>query len=203
MLKIIQKGGRDSYWRKNKNSIMTIFSVFIVLIISGCTTNKVEDENGINNVDWLSNYSPVHNIGNGTNDFWVDYPSENPDSGQSVTHLSWVNESLEKGCMLFVVHITGCVTCQPQADRVIKLAENELGIVTIERPIDRVELYNADECFLTGTAANVTPVAEIDRRQIGKGEVGEITKKLQRLYSDVIRGDNPKYIDWCTAVYKI
>jgi branched-chain amino acid aminotransferase len=87
-------------------------------------------------------------------------------------------------------------------DTVIKLAQDELGIETIERKIERDELYTADECFLTGTAAHLTPVAEIDDRQIGGGEIGEITKKLQELYFEVIRGNNPKYIDWCTPVYK-
>jgi len=84
----------------------------------------------------------------------------------------------------------------------IELAKNELGIETIERHVDRVELYTADECFLTGTAANITPVAEIDGRKIGNGEIGEITKKLQKIYSEVIRGNNPKYLSWCTPVYK-
>jgi len=87
-------------------------------------------------------------------------------------------------------------------DTAIKLAQNELGIETIERNITRYELYTADECFLTGTAAHITPVAEIDHRKIGNGEIGQITKKLQKIYSDVIRGNNPKYLDWCTAVYK-
>jgi len=84
---------------------------------------------------------------------------------------------------------------------VIELAAKELGIETIERPIDRGELYVADECFLTGTAAHLTPVAEIDRRKIGDGEIGEITAKLQELYVRVIRGDHPKYMHWCTPVY--
>jgi branched-chain amino acid aminotransferase len=83
----------------------------------------------------------------------------------------------------------------------IKLAKEELGIETVERSIERCELYNADECFFTGTAAHITPIAEIDRRKIGSGEIGEITSKLQELYSEVIRGNNPKYLDWCTAVY--
>jgi branched-chain amino acid aminotransferase len=87
-------------------------------------------------------------------------------------------------------------------DTVIKLAQNELGIETIERQLDRSELYIAEECFLTGTAAHITPIAEIDHRQIGNGEIGDITKKLQQLYSQVIRGNNPKYLDWCTPVYK-
>jgi len=84
----------------------------------------------------------------------------------------------------------------------IELAEQELGIETIYRLIDRSELYTADECFLTGTAAHITPVSEVDHRQIGNGEIGEITGKLQKIYSDVIRGNNPKYLDWCTPVYE-
>jgi branched-chain amino acid aminotransferase len=87
-------------------------------------------------------------------------------------------------------------------DTVIKLAQNELGIETIERHIGRSELYTAEECFLTGTAAHITPVAEIDRRKIGNGEIGAITSRLQEIYSEVIRGHNPKYLEWCTPVYK-
>ena len=86
-------------------------------------------------------------------------------------------------------------------DTVIKLAKNELGIETAERPIDRGELYTAEECFLTGTAVHITPVAEIDRRQVGDGEIGAITGKLQQIYFEVIRGNNPKYLKWCTPVY--
>jgi branched-chain amino acid aminotransferase len=85
-------------------------------------------------------------------------------------------------------------------DTVIKLASWELGIETIERQIDRSELYIADECFLTGTAAHVTPVLEIDRRKVGDGKVGKISKELQDLYFDVVRGKNKKYSDWCTSV---
>jgi branched-chain amino acid aminotransferase len=87
-------------------------------------------------------------------------------------------------------------------DKVMELAEVELGIKTAERHVDRVELYSADECFLTGTAAHITPVAEIDRRKVGDGEIGEVTKKLQQIYFDVIKGNNPKYLSWCTPAYK-
>jgi branched-chain amino acid aminotransferase len=87
-------------------------------------------------------------------------------------------------------------------DTVIKLAQNELGIETIERQVDRNELYTADECFLTGTAAHITPTAEIDHRKIGNGEIGKVTSNLQEIYSRVIRGNYPKYLDWCTPVYK-
>ena len=87
-------------------------------------------------------------------------------------------------------------------DTVIELAQKELGIETIERQVDRSELYMAEECFLTGTAANITPVDEVDHRKIGNGEIGEITSQLQKIYSEVIRGNNQKYLDWCTPVYK-
>ena len=85
---------------------------------------------------------------------------------------------------------------------VITLARDLLGIDTIERPVDRSELYTAKECFLTGTAAHITPVAEIDHRNIGNGEIGEITKNLQEIYSEMIRGNHPKYLEWCTPAYK-
>jgi branched-chain amino acid aminotransferase len=87
-------------------------------------------------------------------------------------------------------------------DTVIKLAKDELGIETVERPIKLDELFSAEECFLTGTAAHVTAVGEIDHRQIADGKVGKITGKLQKLYFEIIRGNNPKYLDWCTPVYK-
>jgi len=87
-------------------------------------------------------------------------------------------------------------------DTVIKLAQKELGIETVERSVKLDELMAAEECFLTGTAAHLTPVGEIDHRPIANGKVGAITKKLQRLYFEVIRGNNPKYLDWCTPVYK-
>jgi len=87
-------------------------------------------------------------------------------------------------------------------DAIIKLAQKELGVETIERRICRSELYTAEECFLTGTAAHLTPVAEVDNYTIGNGEIGEITGKLQKLYSEVIRGRNPDYLDWCTPAYK-
>ena len=84
-------------------------------------------------------------------------------------------------------------------DTVIQLAKNELGIETVERHIDRSELYVADECFLTGTAAHVTPVVEIANRKVGKGAPGKLTKELQKLYFDVECGKNKKYLHWCSS----
>jgi branched-chain amino acid aminotransferase len=85
---------------------------------------------------------------------------------------------------------------------VMKLAEAELGIKTVERHIARVELYNADECFMTGTAAHITPIAEVDNRKVGDGEIGPVTRKLQKIYGDVIKGNHPGYLNMCTPVFK-
>jgi branched-chain amino acid aminotransferase len=87
-------------------------------------------------------------------------------------------------------------------DTVMQLARNELGIETVERSIDRAELYTAQECFLTGTAAHLTPVSEIDRRPLGDGKVGPVTAQLKKLFFDTIKGNLPRYMDWCTPVYK-
>jgi len=84
---------------------------------------------------------------------------------------------------------------------VIEIAKNEMKLEVIERPVERGELYTCDEAFYTGTAANVAPIAEIDHRLVGKGEIGPITQKLSDIYLDIIHGKNPKYMPWCTPVY--
>ena len=86
-------------------------------------------------------------------------------------------------------------------DSVTRLAREELGIPIVERPLARNELYVADEVFMTGTAAHVTPVLEIDYRPVADGEVGPITQRLRDLYFGAITGRNKKYLDWCTPVY--
>jgi branched-chain amino acid aminotransferase len=84
---------------------------------------------------------------------------------------------------------------------VIQLAKEELGIPTVERQIAKSELYASDEVFMTGTAAHLTPVVAVDRRPIGDGKIGPISKRLMELYFDAITGRNKKYIEWCTPVY--
>jgi branched-chain amino acid aminotransferase len=77
-------------------------------------------------------------------------------------------------------------------DTVLKLA-NDLNIPIERRRITRDEVYTADEAFFTGTAAEVTPIRDVDARIIGNGKRGEITEKLQSAYFDVVYGRNPKY----------
>jgi len=83
-------------------------------------------------------------------------------------------------------------------DTVIQLAQSELGLEVVERSINRSELYLADEVFLTGTAAHLTPVVELDNRPIADGKAGPISSQLQKMYFDIVVGRNPKYLHWCT-----
>ncbi len=105
--------------------VMIIIVIFIIILFSGCTNNNSSNDNfDFSPVDssWLIDYYPVHNIGNSSDDFWINHPSNNPNFNKSIFHLPWLNDSLEEGCVLFVVHKTGCDACKPQADRVINLA---------------------------------------------------------------------------------
>jgi branched-chain amino acid aminotransferase len=83
----------------------------------------------------------------------------------------------------------------------IGLIRDELGLEVVERSIDRTELYVCDELFLCGTGAQVSPVVEVDRRTIGSGSVGTLTRRLQELYFRAVRGEEPRYRDWLTPVY--
>jgi branched-chain amino acid aminotransferase len=82
---------------------------------------------------------------------------------------------------------------------VIALAA-EFGIPVVEKRITRDEVYIADEAFFTGTAAEVTPIRELDGRQIGAGRAGPITKKLQKAFFDVVTGKDKKHRHWLTKV---
>ena len=84
-------------------------------------------------------------------------------------------------------------------DTIVQLA-GELGIEVIEKRITRDEVYCADEAFFTGTAAEVTPIRELDNRNIGAGTRGPITEKLQNLYFDIVKGKSPKHMHWLTLV---
>ena len=85
---------------------------------------------------------------------------------------------------------------------IIELAREELGIEVVERSINRSELYVCDEAFVCGTGAQVAPITEIDRRVVGDGKIGPISRRLQNLYFDVVRGKVDKYRSWCAPVYK-
>ena len=85
-------------------------------------------------------------------------------------------------------------------DSAIKIAKDELGLQILERRIRRSELYFADEVFLTGTAAHIQSVGQLDNRNIGDGLPGKITSQINEVYQQAIRGNNRKYRNWCTEI---
>ncbi len=84
-------------------------------------------------------------------------------------------------------------------DSVIRIAREE-KIPVIEERFTRDEIYISDEAFFSGTAAEVTPIREVDGRKIGDGRRGKITKKLQDIFFDVVKGKNKKYSSWLTKI---
>jgi branched-chain amino acid aminotransferase len=76
----------------------------------------------------------------------------------------------------------------------------DLGLKLVEKRITRDEVYISDEAFFTGTAAEVTPIRELDRVELGRGSRGPITEKIQSAFFDIVNGRNPKYAEWLTKV---
>ena len=86
-------------------------------------------------------------------------------------------------------------------DTVIELAREEMGLTTIERTIDRSEIYTCQEAFFCGTGVQVAAITQIEHRSIGDGLIGPVVTRLREIYFDVVRGNHPKYRHWCTPVY--
>lgn len=84
-------------------------------------------------------------------------------------------------------------------DSVIQIARDE-GIDVVEERFTRDEIYISDEAFFTGTAAEITPIRELDGRPIGEGRPGSITKRLQDIFFSTVKGKNPKYSNWLTYI---
>lgn len=84
-------------------------------------------------------------------------------------------------------------------DTVVTIAQ-EMGLQLVEKRITRDEVYSADEAFFTGTAAEITPIRELDRRQIGEGKRGPITTEIQRRYFACVKGEDSAHADWLTLV---
>lgn len=82
-----------------------------------------------------------------------------------------------------------------------QLLEQELQIPVIERDMDRTELYVADEAFLCGTAVEIQPIVSVDRYKVGDGEPGPVVSRLEELFHRIVRGEDERYVKWCTPVY--
>ncbi|UCD84574.1 MAG: branched-chain amino acid transaminase [Deltaproteobacteria bacterium] len=111
-----------------------------------------------------------------------------------ISEASGENIFIAKGGCLKTTPLTSIL---PGVTRntIIKIAEDE-GIKLTEQRFTRDELYSADEVFLCGTAAEITPVREVDDRVIGEGKPGPITSKLQEIFFRVVKGEEKKYKDW-------
>ncbi|TMD97742.1 MAG: branched-chain amino acid transaminase [Chloroflexi bacterium] len=129
------------------------------------------------------------------------------DEAIMLTHDGHVSEGSAEN--IFIVR-NGALITPPESDNILEgitratlihLATEEMGLEVVQRCIDRSELYIADEVFLCGTGAQVSPVIEIDRRRIGDGEPGPLTSRIQADYFAICKGRNPKYRDWLTAIY--
>lgn len=84
---------------------------------------------------------------------------------------------------------------------IMQMIREELGKQVVERSIDRTELYTCDELLLCGTGAQISPVVEVDHRQVGNGKVGEFTQELQSMYFAAVRGESPKHKGWTIPIY--
>jgi hypothetical protein len=108
---------------KSKALMLAFFAVFLLIFFSGCTSNNTDNKLSDGNDNWLENYTPVHSVGNGTDNFWIDFPVGGPSAGQSVDHLTWITDDLKEKSVIFVCHKSGCSACTPQADSVKALRE--------------------------------------------------------------------------------
>lgn len=116
-----------------------------------------------------------------------------------VSEATGENLFMVKDGELWTPPLSGAILAGITRDAILKIAR-DMKVVVHERDISRDMLYCADECFLTGTAAEVTPVREVDDRGIGPGSTGPMTRELQATFFHAARGEDPKYAGWLTPV---
>jgi branched-chain amino acid aminotransferase len=121
------------------------------------------------------------------------------DTDGYVSEGSGENVFIVRDGVLYTPDLASCLAGITR-DAIIKIAE-DLNIEVREKRITRDEMYCADEAFFTGTAAEVTPIRELDDRIIGNGGRGPLTEKIQNVFFDIVKGKNDKYRSWLTYVY--
>lgn len=120
-------------------------------------------------------------------------------NGNHVSEGSAMNIFMAKNNTLITPPVTDDILEGITRDTIIKIADDE-GLPVFERSIDRTELFGADELFFCGTGAQISPIGSVDRRVIGSGGMGPITKKLQDIYFRIVKNEVEKYSSWCTKV---
>jgi branched-chain amino acid aminotransferase len=118
-----------------------------------------------------------------------------------VSEGSAENIFMVRGGQLFTPPVSSNILEGITRRTIMELAEAELGIQTVEREIDRTELYVCDELFFCGTGVQVAAITRVDRRPVGSGTMGPVTDAIRNLYFDVVRGKVEKYREWCTPIY--
>lgn len=120
------------------------------------------------------------------------------DTDGYVSEGSGENFFIVRNGILFTPDLASCLDGITR-DAIMTIAK-DLGIEVREKRITRDEVYTADEAFFTGTAAEVTPIREVDDRVIGSGTRGPVTEKIQKVFFDAVAGKNDKYRHWLTLV---
>ncbi|MBM3709102.1 MAG: branched-chain amino acid transaminase [Actinobacteria bacterium] len=121
-------------------------------------------------------------------------------NGQHVSEGSAMNLFMVKDSQLVTPPVVDDILEGITRDTIIKIVKDKLGIETQERSIDRTELYTADELFFCGTGAQVSAIGSVDKRPVGNGDVGKLTKKIQDLYFKVVRNELEEYRFWCKRI---
>ncbi len=120
--------------------------------------------------------------------------------GKHVSEGSAMNVFMVRNGNLITPPVTDDILEGITRDTVIKLSLEVENIKVIERSIDRTELYTADELFFCGTGAQISPIGYVDKRPVGNGKMGPVTKRLQDLYFKVVKNEVKEYSVWCRKV---
>jgi branched-chain amino acid aminotransferase len=121
------------------------------------------------------------------------------DSAGFVSEGAGENIFVVKGGIIYTPDLSAGALNGITRNTVFAIAK-DLGLEIVQKRITRDEIYISDEAFFTGTAAEVTPIRELDRIEIGHGSRGPITEKIQTAFFDIVNGRNPKYAEWLTKV---
>ncbi len=121
------------------------------------------------------------------------------DASGFVSEGAGENIFLVKGGVIYTPDLSAGALNGITRNTVLHIAR-DLGLEVVQKRITRDEVYIADEAFFTGTAAEVTPIRELDRIQIGEGRRGPVTEKIQAAFFDIVHGRNPQYAHWLTQV---
>ncbi len=111
------------------------------------------------------------------------------------------NFFMVKGGVLVTPPVTDNILEGITRRTVIQLAREELGMTVVERPIDRTEVYLAEEAFFCGTGVQIAAIAHVDKRPVADGKMGPFVEKLRDLYFRIVRGMEPKFSEWNVPVY--